>query len=316
MPGRIRPTRGRPAFTLVELLVVIAIIGILVALLLPAVQAAREAARRMQCSNNLKQIGLALHNYHDTYKVFPSLELHTEAFLNGSNNDWGDQIGNYHLLLLPFVEQQTVADTIDWGTRMDFSQANRDALDTAYKVYLCPSNPMADMKHGPTSNTYAHISNYYAVFGSADPDGGRARQRWNCGTCTQAQRDLNSHRKGTMYYNSGTSFAHILDGTSNTIAIGEVRGYRPTSPQAMAVIADWRGQRWEVGTATYMQPINGIHGFGCSGSCRWEVMASFHPGGCMSTLADGSVRFLPETIDSNVFLWSGSMADREAVQLP
>ena len=306
----------RQGFTLVELLVVIAIIGILVALLLPAVQAAREAARRMQCSNNLKQIGLALHNYHDTYKVFPSLELHTEAFLRGANNDWGDQIGSYHLLLLPYIEQQTVADTIDWGTPMDFSQANRDALNTVYDAYLCPSNPMADRVHGPTRGTLAHITNYFGVFGSADPSGGRARQRWNCKTCSAAQQNQNRSRRGIMYYNSNTKFASIQDGTSNTIAVGEVRGYRPTSPQAMGNIADWRGMRWEVGTATYMQPINGVHGFGCSGNCRWEVMSSFHPGGCMAALADGSVRFLPETIDRTVFLYAGSIGDSQQIQLP
>ena len=118
-----------------------------------------------------------------------------------------------------------------------------------------------------------------------------------------------------MYYNSGVDFGDILDGTAYTLQVGEVRGYRPHSRPGITRIVDWRGQRWEVGTATYMQPINAIHGFGCT-NCRWENMASFHPGGTHGLMADGSVSFIAENIESDVFLWMGSMGDEEPISIP
>ena len=105
--------RMRDGFTLIELLVAIAIIAILIALLLPAVQQAREAARRTQCRNNLKQIGLALHNYHDVHNVFPPSEVQTFAFLNGNNSDWGNSTGTWPIFLLPFTDQAPAYATLN-----------------------------------------------------------------------------------------------------------------------------------------------------------------------------------------------------------
>ncbi|MFV1968169.1 MAG: DUF1559 domain-containing protein, partial [Pirellulaceae bacterium] len=150
-------TRKRDGFTLVELLVVIAIIGILVSLLLPAVQAAREAARRMQCKNNVKQIGLAMHNYHDSYKTFPSGYI-TKTPCDAVGFSWPacilgeDGIYGWAALFLPFVEQAPLADLLAVGSvTLDQSLANattRQALQTPLSSFQCPSSP------GPVLNDY------------------------------------------------------------------------------------------------------------------------------------------------------------------
>lgn len=301
----------RRGFTLIELLVVIAIIAILVALLLPAVQSAREAARRSQCKNNMKQLGLALHNYHDTHTVFPPSEIHTENFLRGRNNNWGSNAGTWVTLTFPYCDQEGVYGTMDFENRSNanggwnYSNAtlnvnNKAAIDRPYSHLLCPSNPILRNR----SNGFdSYIIHYFAVWGGANPPGGRARMRWAIGN------NGNVRWKGAMYFNSNTGIRDITDGTSNTFLLGEVRGYRPRSPDVLTSVVDGRGMRWEISTGTNLYPINGIHGFGCSGSCRWENMSSWHPGGCHVTLADGSVRFVSETIHRDTFQRLGGIAD-------
>src|SRR4051812_37397870 len=134
-----RIRRGRPGFTLIELLVVIAIIGVLIALLLPAVQAAREAARRMQCVNNLKQIGLALHNYESSNRVFPPGRINT--YVAGNGHCWGA-----YSQLLPYLEQKALFDTMNFSMNPDpdytttTAAANRTAAVTVVDGLLCPSD--------------------------------------------------------------------------------------------------------------------------------------------------------------------------------
>ncbi len=138
-----RTSLNRSGFTLVELLVVIAIIGILVGLLLPAVQAAREASRRMQCSNNLRQIGLALHNYHDTYRRLPP-------------NRWGGiggRVWGPHSLILPFIEQGNIHKTIDFGSLWS-APSNAEARASTVPTYLCPSDPQSVMPQGWAGTNY------------------------------------------------------------------------------------------------------------------------------------------------------------------
>ena len=302
-----RPKWTRSGFTLIELLVVIAIIAILIALLLPAVQQAREAARRTQCKNNLKQLGLALHNYHDTYSKFPPSEIHTREFLSDANNDWGNSTGTWALFLLPYIEQANTYSKIDFSKRFDDASApgNEAALGQVYTAYLCPSNPV----NTKNSNQF-QILHYFAMWGSQDPPGGRARMKWAIGD------NANIVGRGVMYYNSRTSMADITDGTSNVIAIGEVRGYQPRCKNAMTDIADWRGMRWEMSTST-MLPINAIEArtdcaagqAGTCSGCRWENMASFHVGGTQALLGDGSVRFISENIDATTFRNLGAIGD-------
>ena len=295
-------------FTLVELLVVIAIIGVLVGLLLPAVQSAREAARRSACSNNVKQIGLALHNSHDTKGGFPALEDHSDAFLQGQNNNWGETPGNWLIHILPYIEETAIYDQIDFKIPWNAGN-NKQAFMNKYSVFICPSNPISDKDSG--NNFDAHIAHYFGVWGSKDAPGGRARMKWAIGDNT------NADGKGIFYFNSKTTFGQITDGTSKTMAIGEVRGYRPESPFQKGTVAGdgGRGMRWEVGTSPMLLPINGIDGPGgsnCPG-CRWENMSSFHPGGIHVGLADGSTKYINEQIDTTTFLRLGSMMDGQVL---
>lgn len=293
--------RFRDGFTLIELLVVIAIIAILVALLLPAVQQAREAARRSQCKNNLKQLGLALHNYHEVHTTFPSLKIHDEAFLRGSNNDWGTNAGSWPTLLFPYVDQTTMYEEMDFSERYDHPK-NLPAIQRKYSHLLCPSNPQ-DGRHGGFQ-----LIHYFGVYGSVDPPGGRARQQWAIGN------QSNYQRRGVLFHNSSVREADVRDGTSNTLAIMEVRGYRPVSANDLMSIADGRGMRWEIGTSTNLA-INGIHGDSiCGTACRWENASSFHTGGVHGLLADGAVRFISENVNSNTYLHYGGINDGEILQ--
>ncbi len=293
---RLRSRRLRDGFTLIELLVVIAIIAILVALLLPAVQQAREAARRSSCKNNLKQLGVALHNYHDTHGAFPMLEVHKFEFLNSQNNNWGNSSGTLHTLLLPYVEQKNAYEIFDFNTSWAGGR-NREVLDKSYDTFLCPSNPISDKKRG--NGFDSHIVHYFGNYGGANPPGGRARIKWAIGN------QSNFQWRGPLYYNSGVRMRDITDGTANTVLMSEVRGYTPWSQNELFRIRDGRGMRWEVGFGTHM----GINTF----NHRWEAPASFHTGGCQVVLCDGSVKFVSENIDYNTWRHAGTIGRGEVL---
>ncbi|EAQ78603.1 DUF1559 domain-containing protein [Blastopirellula marina] len=211
----------KKAFTLVELLVVIAIIGVLIALLLPAVQQAREAARRMQCSNNLKQLGLAIHNYESTFKRFPaSIIIGSSGTFGGSNNgSWG-----VHGRILNYLEQTNLMDLVDLNIAWDDEP---DISNVKIPVFSCPSDPGSDRSRDPGSGrpvlyptTYGFNMGTWFVYDPATKKGG----------------------DGMFYPNSHLTFAAATDGTSNTLLAAEVKAWTPytrnTQPPATTIPAD------------------------------------------------------------------------------
>ena len=191
--------RKQRAFTLVELLVVIAIIGILIALLLPAVQAAREAARRSQCSNHLKQFGLGMHNYHDTYKMFPAGINECQPRIS-----WFPQF-------LPFIEQGPLFDQMDFDTQNYICCGGwpNAVINATVPTALCPSDPQAGTKlqqgfHG----------NYVGCAGSTEFNA--------AGTGGDCCGGLNDRLNGMFFGRSQIKFASVIDGTSNTVMFSEI----------------------------------------------------------------------------------------------
>ena len=288
-------SRWRQGFTLIELLVVIAIIAILVALLLPAVQQAREAARRSQCKNNMKQLGLALHNYHDTHSKFPPLEVVPASHLTCPSTacHWGGRAGNWLTLIMPFIDLETEYNSIDFSVGYS-AGGNHDSFLRPYSQFLCPSNPVGS---GTRLQGNAHIVHYYAMSGSIynGISGNLEAISW-------AQNGSQGDRRGIFYHDSGVSMRDITDGTSNTVMVAEARGYQPQSLTSIVSIQDGRGMKFaHVTTTAPDMPINSI--------TRWFAPSSFHTGGIHATLADGSARFVSENVDAPVWRYAGSRAD-------
>ena len=278
-----RPTNTR-AFTLVELLVVIAIIGILIALLLPAVQAAREAARRSQCSNNLKQLGLALHNYHDVMRVFPAGWYRKSAAAADEKIPgwaWGS-------MLLPHLEQGAVYDQLAVSSGIDCPVAPATVpspphpTQTPLAAFHCPS--ARDPNVLSNRGNYGK-SNYCPVLGTVANNLylGKA-------STTLAAAD------GCFFASSSTGIRDIVDGTSNVIAIGEKYQGRYTETSIDYAGAVWVGLNPAVGWGAAAGVLNGTTDRKINGT-NVNAYCSPHPGGMMSVFCDGSVHFIAETID-------------------
>jgi len=276
----------RRGFTLVELLVVIAIIGILIALLLPAVQAAREAARRMSCSNNLKQIGLAMHLYHDAWLRLP-------AGWNGYDVATGQPYGlgvpgwSWQARTLPYLEQANVQKNL-----IDFNKPVSDPANDAVRVlvlanFRCPSDISTpptflncDEETGQGTLQYA-VANYVGAWGTGDVH--------VCGTLPVG---VQCTSDGTFFHNSMIGFADITDGLSQTIVAGERTSKLDYSTWVGTVEGIDCAPGRILGTAWY-PPNNATH--------NTHDFSSLHPTGTNFVLADGSVRLIPVTIDIAVY---------------
>ena len=297
-------------FTLIELLVVIAIIAILIALLLPAVQQAREAARRSTCKNNLKQIGLALHNYHDTHRVFPPgyiRNTQVTGVANFPNFGWP-------VMILPFFEETALYNKIDAessGFAVDWCTDNQALYDLSREVidaYRCPSDP------GDAFSDWGVNKGTSGITG-----GNPAKSNYEA-----------SNQCFTS--NSNTKIRDIIDGTSNTFLVGEVTG----DGEGDFIDGLWMGaHRWGSADTNYTSegiiadPTGSYGGFPyrindpgnecppppdyCTSAHRKNTYSSMHEGGAHFLFGDGSVHFLSENIDLTLYRNLARKNDRNVV---
>ncbi len=336
----------RGAFTLIELLVVIGIIGVLVGLLLPAVQAAREAARRMQCSNNVKQIGLAMHNYESTFKMLPS-----------AGSTGGDTAGTFASVtafsvqarILPYLEQGGLSDQIDFGDPvLQFSPFGfkNPAAKLVVPTYMCPSEP-----GGPLGQVFSDRvagTSYTANTGTGISVAGQKEYY-----------DPAFPTDGLFWFGSDMRFAGIMDGLSNTLLFAESKlgsdttlsgvaftdlpkslnvaaslsagrariGTAPGGVSPMFTEADirgsmaWQGDRgfpwiWGQASSTLVNsylPPNSELPDAFSHNRGWYASRSYHVGGVTVGLADGSVQFISESIELNLWRSLSTRNGREVI---
>jgi prepilin-type N-terminal cleavage/methylation domain-containing protein/prepilin-type processing-associated H-X9-DG protein len=363
----IMKNRSRRGFTLIELLVVIAIIAVLIALLLPAVQAAREAARRSQCVNNLKQLGLALHNYHQSIQSFPLAQGAgvTSLTTTGGWAQWSAQA-----MMLPYMEQSAVYNAINFNFLSSYDMAgqqNWTASTTTIQSFLCPSDGNAGVGGRPAFNPAAN----------ADYSVGGARQNSYHG-CFGTTTDTYATSTGIFTYYRSFNIANVTDGTSNTIAFSEaITGdnskksinFRneatgatggagavfqdasgpPGSTVNNAVLAgaaacqaayvaaanagtssynNMRGSRWGWGATTVtlfntvLTPNSKLVTFGaCRTSCpgcgsddsTFSIACSNHSGGVNACMADGSVKFIKDSINMQTWMALGTRNGGEVI---
>ena len=311
----------RSGFTLIELLVVIAIIAVLIALLLPAVQQAREAARRTQCKNNFKQMGLAFHNYHDVYNQFAPAYLLSKG--NGSCYGSGQRsatadlnVHTYAEFLLPYIDQGPLYNTIDFKspffspetpcTGVTYTSNNKAAINHAIPGFVCPS---AIHSSNPLDITWTDVTpNLTWKSGAMDfsPVGGFYSTFRNI---VAAQRPQGSYTGLLSDDKPRNGLRDCTDGTSNTLILCEVAGRNDLYQKGKRVTGVAYGGGWaDVDNAENWFKGCSVDGVTSGGPCIINCSNqngfgaySFHVGGIHVILADGSVRFISETVDIGTF---------------
>ncbi len=315
-------TRPR-GFTLIELLVVIAIIAVLIALLLPAVQQAREAARRSQCKNNLKQLGLAVHNYHDTYNLFPAGMLNWPTPVGQAYRPPNNRAVSLFCSLLAYLDQGPLAQ--EWDYNNPFLNVVAQRTATILPVLVCPSDIMASPIHEstPTSVVPPVLARY--ALGSYGGNAGR----WSY---HPSRLPAGFVPDGLFYMNSKHRMRDILDGSTCTLCFGE-RAHRDIAYNAWATA----NSRTTMDGYGFWAPSTGLPGLGdvtlgtdqninyrhpTSGTipnqnsyedARVSAAGSEHVGGAHVTLCDGSSRFISENIDRGVWTSLGTRAKAEII---
>ena len=321
-----RHLRQRRAFTLIELLVVIAIIAILAAIQFPVFAKAREKARATSCASNLKQIGVALHNYADTYKALP----YGSDYGNGNKHTWS-------AMLLPFIERQAHYDQFDFNVPLVHAN-NTLAVTTPVATYICPSDPQANnpvlknrgdspgLNGGTTNPTNCAMLSYTACMGPTHPDNcpfcpsaTPSQTNWCCQGC-----NFGSFGGGCGVANgtfagmfgrwpSSIRLAAVTDGLSNTIMAGETLPAHYVWNGAFCPNFPVSGMSIPINT---MEKDNGVHG---GSLILWAITSgykSLHPGGAGFVLGDASVRFLSASIDHQLYAALGTRGGGEAVKVP
>lgn len=328
------------AFTLIELLVVIAIIAVLIALLLPAVQQAREAARRSQCRGNLKQIGLALHNYLDQSKVFPPSRLNVGivGWNYGGSNKTPLRYTNASgwTMLLPFLDQGAMYKAYDHKAAASWSyvygvynppdmEGNPDTVNakiikTRLPIFECPSDP--------NPNFYPNIDQYYSI-SSTTSGGARTNYDFNIQYleyyyqgCAFNTSCWSAKNRSMFASNSSSSLTHCTDGASNTAFVTEtVRNVWNGQPPAWG-----HAGHVQVGVALDMSWNVGINKWGNVNSwpnnagayekgrlVNWAAAGSLHGDGCHILMGDGAVRFVSQNINNTTLTWISRISDGQSV---
>jgi prepilin-type N-terminal cleavage/methylation domain-containing protein/prepilin-type processing-associated H-X9-DG protein len=334
----VRSNRSRPGFTLVELLVVIAIIGVLIALLLPAVQMAREAARRISCGNNLKQFGIGLHLYHDTHQVF------APAGVKFRNENWGANWGNdirphigWQVRVMPFMEQNTLFEKLNMNQDNAFltpilsggQTVSAWSVNVPYAV--CPSDTVDNIWNGRAQGSYCG-----SLGSQQTPSANPSCQQYMAPDVNYLQGGHSGHGNSWlttdvngMFSRLGleTKMASVTDGTSNTIMVGEV----------LMDCTDHRDGWWSFNGgnnahASTSVPINNMltcarsdaeaaeWGYAlptCRVQSNWNYSWGFrsrHPAGAQFVFVDGSVHFISKTVNYNTYQYLGSRNDGRTPQ--